>query len=215
MTLDMVYPEDPRNIEHFDFCENKIYRAYNMLSKYDAKNLLEEIDNELEVSEDKWDMSVEATNKLSIRKLWYKTSWTNFFKFVKIHLYNYAKITNNPKVREYKIQSYWAKRMKGTTEENYTNELYINYGNSHSHDNFDLGMIYYLKNPSRIYGTLIENNGREIILPGDENSLLIHHSHINHQPVMPPPIIASQNYRCVIVVDFMHPTKIDYYESRR
>jgi len=44
--------------------------------------------------------------------------------------------------------------MRGTTDENYGNELYINYGNSHSHDNFDLGMIYYLKNPSRIYGTL-------------------------------------------------------------
>jgi hypothetical protein len=63
MTLDIgpVYPEDPRDVEHFDFCGNEIYRAYNLLSKYDMKNLLEEIDNELEVCEDKWDLSVEAT----------------------------------------------------------------------------------------------------------------------------------------------------------
>ena len=36
-----------------------------------------------------------------------------------------------------------------------------------------------------MFGTLIENKDREIIIPGDENSLLIHHSDINHQPVMP------------------------------
>lgn len=217
MTLDIgpVYPEDPRNVEHFDFCGNEIYRAYNLLSKYDMKNLLEEIDNELEVCEDKWDLSVEATNKLSQRKLWHKKSWTNFFKLVKKHLYNYSNIVSDPRIKEYKIQSYWAKRMRGTTQENYENELYINYGNSHSHDNFDLGMIYYLKNPSRIYGTLIENKDREIIIPGDENSLLIHHSHINHQPVMPPPVVAKEYYRCVIVVDFIHPSKVDHYEGRR
>jgi len=83
MTLDIgpVYPEDPRNVEHFDFCGNEIYRAYNLLSRYDMRNLLEEIDNELEVCEDKWDLSVEATNRLSQRKLWYKKSWTNFFKY--------------------------------------------------------------------------------------------------------------------------------------
>lgn len=213
-TSDVEYPRDPRTVEYFDFCGNTIYRAYNLLSEYDMSNLLDEIDNELEVSDDKWDLSVEATNQLPQRKIWYKTSWTNFFKMVKKHLYNYSEITNNPKVKEYKVQSYWAKRMRGTSEFNYNNELYINYGNSHNHENFDLGMIYYLKNPSRIYGTLIENNDREIIIPGDENSLLVHHSHINHQPVMPPPLVASQYYRCVIVVDFMHPSKIDYYESK-
>lgn len=209
------YPPDPRNVEHFDFCGNKIYRAYNLLSKYDRANLLKEIDNELEVCDDKWDSSVEATNRLQDRKLWYPTSWTNFFKLVKTHLYNYAEVTNNPRVKEYHVQSYWAKRMKGVSEENYAHELYINYGNSHSHKHFDLGMIYYLKNPSRIYGTLIENNDREIIIPGDENSLLIHHSHINHQPVMPPPVVAQQYYRCVIVVDFMHPSKLEAYERIR
>jgi hypothetical protein len=204
--------DDVRVFEHFDFCGNTIYRAYNLLSKYDIDNLLHEIDDELNICEDKWDLSVEATNRLSIRKLWYPVSWNNLLKLTKVHLDNYAKITKNSWFSELKIQSYWAKRMKGTTLENYNRELYINYGNSHSHDYFDLGMIYYLKNPSRIYGTLIENDDREIIIPGDENSLLIHHSSINHQPVMPPPIIAEDYYRCVIVLDFMHPSKMDYYE---
>ena len=74
-------------------------------------------------------------------------------------------------------------------------------------------MIYYLKNPSRIYGTLIENDDREIIIPGDENSLLIHQSNINHQPVNPEPLVAKDYYRCVLVVDFIAPYKLKYYRS--
>jgi len=174
---------------------------------------LDEIDNELEISTNKWDLSVEATHELPNRTLCHVMSWSNFFRVVRSHLKNYSEITENPWYSELQVQSYWAKRFKGTSIENYNEELYINYGNSHKHEYFDLGMIFYLKNPSRIYGTLIENNGREIIVPGDENSLLIHHSHINHQPVMPPPIVAEDYYRCVIVLDFMHPSKMDYYIS--
>ena len=80
-------------------------------------------------------------------------------------------------------------------------------------EHFDLGMIYYLKNPSRIYGTLIENDDREIIIPGDENSLLIHQSNVNHQPVNPEPVVAKDYYRCVLVVDFVAPYKLEYYRS--
>ena len=202
------YWKDNRDVEYFDFCGNTIYRAYNMLSRHHMDYLLDDIDDELRTSKDKWDRSVEATNELPHRKLIHYTSWYVFFSMVKKHLHNYARITNNPRVKEYKVQSYWAKRMKGTNPEDYKNELDINYRNSHSHENFDLGMIYYLNNPSRMFGTLIENKDREIIIPGDENSLLIHHSHINHQPVMPPKQIANKYYRCVIVVDFMHPSKI-------
>ena len=209
--MELQYPDDPRNFESFYFCGNLIYKAYNLLSKYDIRNLLDEIDNELEVSVNKWDMSVEATHELPNRTLQHKVSWTNFFRLVKSHLYNYAAISDNPWYSELEVQSYWAKRFKGTKIENYNEELYINYGNTHKHEHFDLGMIFYLKNPSRIYGTLIENGGREIIVPGDENSLLIHHSHINHQPAMPPPIVAEDYYRCVIVDDFMHPSKMDHY----
>ena len=201
------YWHDNRNVESFDFCGNTIYRAYNMISRHHMDNLLDDIDDEFRVSKNKWDRSVEATNELPHRKLRHYTSWYVFFSMVKKHLHNYAEITNNPNIKNYQVQSYWAKRMKGTNSEDYRNELDITYRNSHSHDNFDLGMIYYLNNPSRMYGTLIENEDREIILPGDENSLLIHHSHINHQPVMPPKVIANKYYRCVIVVVFMDPSK--------
>lgn len=208
------YGEDPRNFVHFDFCGNTVYRAYNLLSREDRDKLLYEIDDELEICQNKWDGCVEATHQLPSRKLKHKDAWFNFFKLVKHHLYNYAKITGDYKVTQYKVHSYWAKRMKGVPEEDYNRELYINYGNTHNHPQFDLGMIYYLQNPSRIYGTLIENDDREIIIPGDENSLLIHHSNINHQPVMPPPIVCKDYYRCVIVVDFMHPERFKMLQRR-
>ena len=205
--------EDKRKITHWSFCENELYRAYNLLSDYDRENLLWEIDDELKQHDDKWDRSTEVTNYLVSRKLVHMQTWRLFFKLVKKHLYNYSNIIGDPEIRKLKVASCWAKRMKGVTQKLYDGQLYINYGNTHKHEHFDLGMIYYLKNPSRIYGTLIENDDREIIIPGDENSLLIHHSNINHQPVNPEPAVAKDYYRCVLVVDFVAPYKLEYYRS--
>ena len=87
-----------------------------MLSRHHMDYLLDDIDDELRTSKDKWDRSVEATNELPHRKLMHYTSWYVFFSMVKKHLHNYARITNNPRVKEYKVQSYWAKRMKGTNQ---------------------------------------------------------------------------------------------------
>ena len=50
-------------------------------------------------------------------------------------------------------------------------------------------------------------------IPGDENSLLIHQSNVNHQPVNPEPVVAKDYYRCVLVVDFVAPYKLEYYRS--
>lgn len=205
----MKYPEDNRTFVTFDHCDKTLYHAYNVLTDNDRKNLLEEIDDELNICDDNHDISVESTNLLKRRKLKNKECWFNFFSMVKKHFYNYIKILNDPKLFDLEIESYWAKRMKGISEEQYNHELYINYGNFHKHDGYDLGMIYYLQNPSRIYGTLINNNDREIIIPGDENSLLIHHSNVGHQPVHPPPIVAKDYYRCVIVVDFKYRNKLN------
>tara|TARA_B100000945_G_C20422036_1_gene618546 strand:- start:1870 stop:2529 length:660 start_codon:yes stop_codon:yes gene_type:complete len=206
--------DDIRTVEHFDFCDKKIYRAYNLLSSYDRNNLIEEVEHELEQHEDKWDRCTEVTNYLVNRKLWHMQSWRYFFKLIKKHLYDYSELVGDESIKDLHVASCWAKRMKGVTQKLYDGQLYINYGNVHKHEYFDLGMIYYLKNPSRIYGTLIENEGREIIIPGDENSLLIHHSNINHQPVNPEPLVAQNYYRCVIVVDFVSPLKLEYFKKR-
>ena len=45
MKIDWQPPihDDPRTVEHFDFCGNTIYRAYNLLSPYVRNQLVEEI----------------------------------------------------------------------------------------------------------------------------------------------------------------------------
>jgi hypothetical protein len=201
------YPEDTRTYVTMDFFGKTLYHAYNVLTEDDRKGLLEEIDDELESNIDNKDGSIDSTNGLSTRKIKNRECWLNFFKKVKMHMYNYAEITNDPQIKNLKISSYWCKRMKDVSDEDYAEGMYINYGNLHSHINHDLGIIYYLQNSSRIYGTLIESAGREIIVPGDENSMVIHHSSMNHAAVLPPPAISKDYPRYVLVVDFKYPHK--------
>ena len=75
--------EDKRTTTHWTFCDNELYRAYNLLSEYDRENLLWEIDDELKQHDDKWDRSTEVTNYLVSRKLVHMQTWRLFFKLVK------------------------------------------------------------------------------------------------------------------------------------
>lgn len=203
-----IYPPDPRTVTTMNYFGRTLYHAYNVLSEEDIRGLIEEIDDELTINADNKDGYIEATNGLPKRKIKNKECWYNFFKMVKAHLNNYAEITNNPSIRTLKVASYWAKRMyKDVTDDQYEEQMYINYGNLHAHTNLDLGIIYYLQNPSRIYGTLIEDKGREFIVPGDENSMIIHHSDMNHAAVLPPPIITKDSPRTTIIVDFKYAHK--------
>jgi hypothetical protein len=203
-----IYPPDTRTFTTMNYFGKTLYHAYNVLSEEDIVGLIAEIDDELKNTSDNRDGYVEATNCLSARKIKNKKCWYNFFKMVKTHLYNYSEIVNQPSIKSLKVASYWAKRMyKGITDEQYEEQMYINYGNVHSHNDLDLGIIYYLQNPSRIYGTLIEHQGREFIVPGDENSMIIHHSDMNHAAVLPPPILTKDDPRCTIVVDFKYGHK--------
>jgi len=194
--------DDPRTWNSFNVFGRTIYHAYNCLSEKDIIGLREEIDDELTNNPDNKDGYLQATNGLFRRQLKNDKCWKNFFKMVKIHLYNYAKVTNDPSIKQLKVAAYWAKRMSDMTEEEYASQGYINYGNHHAHPESELGVIYYLENPSRIYGTLIEDSGKEVIIPGDENSMIIHHSNVNHESVLPPPILTKDYPRTVIVVDF-------------
>lgn len=203
-----LYAPDPRTFTTMNYFGKTLYHAYNVLTEEDIEGLIEEIEDELTINPDNKDGYLEATNGLGKRKIKNKQCWYNFFSMVKNHLNNYAEITNDPDIKNLKVASYWAKRMhRGITQDEYEEHMYINYGNLHAHKNLDLGIIYYLQNPSRIYGTLIEDKGREFIIPGDENSIVIHHSDMNHAAVLPPPIITENSPRCTIIVDFKYPHK--------
>ncbi len=196
------YKPDPRTFNSFNVFGRTIYHAYNCLTEEDIKGLREEIDDELKNSLDNKDGYLQATNELYRRRLKNDKCWKNFFKMVKDHLYRYADITNDPSIKQLKVHSYWAKRVSDVSEYEYYSQLYASYGNTHFHEGFELGVVYYLENPSRIFGTLIEDSGREFIIPGDENSMIIHHSNVNHEAVLPPPKLSKDYPRTVIVVDF-------------
>ena len=193
---------DPRTWNSFNVFGRTIYHAYNCLTEVDVIGLREEIDDELRINPDNKDGCLEATNGLFSRQLKNVQCWKNFFQMVKTHLHNYADVTNDPSIKQLKVHSYWAKRVRDISQKEYDRELYICNGNTHSHDGLDLGIVYYLQNPSRIYGTIIEDSGREFIIPGDENSMVIHHSSVNHEGVVPPPKLTRDYPRIVIVVDF-------------
>lgn len=88
-------------------------------------------------------------------------------------------------------QACWANISK--PESNYT---------YHNHQT-DLTLVYFLRNPSKIYGTLINFDDNEIILCAEENSLMIFNPKITHCIVSPPPQVSSLNPRYSVVFDFI------------
>lgn len=202
------YPEDTRDYKSINFCGKSIYHAYNVLSEVDRIDILREIEDELNLIND--DLSttkafVDATNNLSNRIVKTDKCWYNFFKQIKKHLKEYARITNDPRINNIKVVQYWAKILRDNiSEEDYHNELYIYYGNTHEHEHTDLGILYYIKNSSRIFGTLVEDDGHEIIIPGDENSMIIHDPSVRHEAVLPPPGVLKDDVRAVLIVDLKY-----------
>jgi hypothetical protein len=203
------YPEDTRDYKVINFCGKSIYHAYNILSEEDRVNILHEIEDELKC-DDENDLKstkafVDATNNLSNRIIKNERCWYNMFNQIKKHLEEYAKITNDPKIKNIKIVQCWAKILRDNiSEDDYHNELYIYYGNTHEHEHIDLGILYYIKNSSRIYGTLIEDDGHEIIIPGDQNSMIIHDPSVRHEAVLPHPGFLKDDIRAVLIVDLKY-----------
>jgi hypothetical protein len=71
----------------------------------------------------------------------------------------------------------------------------------HNHQT-DLSVVYFIKNPSKIYGTLFKFDESEIILCSEENSLVIFDPKLQHCIVSPPPQVSSLNPRYSIVFDY-------------
>lgn len=68
----------------------------------------------------------------------------------------------------------------------------------HSH-NTDLTAVYYLQSSLPEYGTDIENT---IIVPSYQNSVVIFNGALEHQIVNMPEVLAKNNHRYSIVIDF-------------
>lgn len=77
----------------------------------------------------------------------------------------------------------------------------------HKHTS-DLSCVYYLKNTHPFHGTYIDNR---VVIPGDENSILLFDGKILHSIVNMPPEIGVKDYRYSIAFDFY---KEDNYLKR-
>ena len=100
------YPPDNRKYTTMNYFGKTLYHAYNVLSEEDRIGLLEEINDEIDKNSSGEYNIVEATSTLSTRKIKNQKCWFNFFRMVKEHLNQYAKITNNPNITNLKVAEY-------------------------------------------------------------------------------------------------------------
>jgi hypothetical protein len=82
----------------------------------------------------------------------------------------------------------------------------------HQHQNdVKFSIVYYLKNPSEVYGTMFQDGDCEVIIGGKENSLILFDSaNITHKTLSPPPQVSKDTPRYTIAVDFGVENSINY-----
>lgn len=76
------------------------------------------------------------------------------------------------------------------------------FGNMHSHETNDIGLIYYAKNPDPKYGTIVKLSDNKMFKnDGEENSLIIFNPKLYHTAVYPQIEELESSSRITIVMD--------------
>lgn len=158
--------------------------------------------------------------------------WTSFYTELKKHVLKYCSVTKKDvsnlkvdqswmtRVADNPIQtpgyssvqtksSEWAEYLKEEVHDNHTREeikrrLAQNntFGNMHSHETNDIGLIYYAKNPDPKYGTIVKLSDTKMFKnDGEENSLLIFNPRLYHTAVYPKFEDLALSPRISIVMD--------------
>lgn len=176
----------------FLYLNNRIfYRRKNILDKkYIIKKIILDIDKE--ILENPCINVPAFQTQPDLHKKYKDTShWGYLIENINLDVLKYTSNINlEKKITSLNCQACWANVSK--PESNYT---------YHNHQT-DLTVVYFLKNPSKIYGTLINFEDNEIMLCADENSLMIFNPQISHCIASPPPQISALNPRYSIVFDY-------------
>lgn len=175
----------------FEIFNEVLYQRKNILSKKNwIKKIIKDIDKE--ILEDPCKSVPAFQTQPNLHKKYKETDhWDYLISTINEDIKKYFFTTNkNTKVTSLKCQACWANVSK--PESNYT---------YHNHQT-DITLVYFLKNPSKIYGTLLNFEDVEIIMCAEENSLLIFNPKLNHCVVSPPPQISALDPRYSIVFDF-------------
>lgn len=171
--------------------ERIFYRRKNILDKsYIIKKIISDIDKEI-LEEPCKSVPAFQTQPDLHKKYKHTYHWDYLVEKINSDIERYiSNVSLDRKIVSLNCQACWANVSK--PESNYT---------YHNHQT-DLTVVYFLKNPSKIYGTLINFDDNEIILCTEENSLMIFNPKITHCIVSPPPQISALNPRYSIVFDF-------------
>ena len=182
-------------INYFD--GEYLYKSYNVVSKKDQTNLVQESEIYLNIYRDLREPHppIRAYSTIpecqhNIKKLSSRKCWNNLLKNIFSEVNNYYKnYLNSSPV----IINFWIDKVGFYSDENIAKTLYFDndlnaYTDTKYHvhkKNTSTVCIFYLQNPNKRYGTLIKTKSRSLVLDGTENSLSIFNSRVWHTAVYP------------------------------
>jgi hypothetical protein len=72
----------------------------------------------------------------------------------------------------------------------------------HNHRKSKITSVFYLQNPDVFCGTYLNQDGKDIIIPGHENSLVVFDGKILHDAVFPETKLLKNKPRYTLITDF-------------
>ena len=182
-------------INYFD--GEYLYKSYNVVSKKDQTNLVQESEIYLNIYRDLREPHppIRAYSTIpecqhNIKKLSSRKCWNNLLKNIFSEVNNYYKnYLNSSPI----LVNFWIDKVGFYSNEDIDNILYFdNDLNTYTDDvyhinkkNTSVTCIFYLQNCNEKYGTLIRTKNGSLLLNGSENSLSIFNSRIFHTAVYP------------------------------
>jgi hypothetical protein len=168
------------NINYFVFCDQLFFQTHNFLEKKEIDKLLCDSDVELKTNYYPSVPLYQTYDNMHERYDW------------KCLIDKVTDIINSIfNTKNSEVISCWVNL--SVPESKYT---------VHNHEEADVTCVYYLKNPSKVYGTYVKINESEIIICAEENSILIFDSKILHSIFSPPPQISSTYPRYSIAINY-------------
>lgn len=201
---------EPDRLYHHD--GEYFYKSYNIISKSDQIELKKEAEFYLKNYRKKETVEPHppavADNFLTAKTL-QKKCWKNLMRQAVRLTSNYSKkyLNLNTKLS---LHSCWINKVLYYTDDDIKNNLLFDVdfetytdNHVHTHDKLQiLSCIFYLQNPDKKYGTLVETKNNFLVLDGVENSFSIFNPGLYHQALFPPREVSSQYPRYSIVINF-------------
>ncbi len=202
-----------KKIQVKKYGDNYFYKVFEAIPKEILDDLYESSNELLNTTRKNFKEEVyppEATS--NILPIVAKTDiWSIFYSEIKKHIAKYCQIVfpdlNNNEYLE--IHSSWITRIAnneipGHTKEELHRRLdqHNTFSNMHSHKDNEIGIVFYLKNPSPKYGTIVKLEDNKLFQnDGEENSLLIFNPKLYHTGLYPNTANLDEGPRITIVLD--------------